>query len=59
MSLILEHQSKYFKNLEFTDFKIYCNEVTMNVHRVVLATHSRVFRHAMVSGFLNLDQTND
>lgn len=59
MSLILEQQGIYFKNLEFTDFKIQCNGIAMNVHKVVLASHSRVFRHALVSRFLDLDRTND
>ncbi|ETS85218.1 hypothetical protein PFICI_03243 [Pestalotiopsis fici W106-1] len=40
-----------FKSEIFSDFKLTCNGTTIPVHRIVLATHSPVFRRAMTSSF--------
>ncbi|KAI4594246.1 hypothetical protein KJ359_008521 [Pestalotiopsis sp. 9143b] len=47
MSASFEQQRKFFMSMEFTDYRVHCNGTVMNVHKVILATHSEVFRQKM------------
>lgn len=43
MAAVFEQQRKFFMNREFTDYRVICNGTVVNVHKVILATHSEVF----------------
>ncbi|KAK6220650.1 hypothetical protein LQW54_002095 [Pestalotiopsis sp. IQ-011] len=47
MSAVFEQQRKFFMNIEFTDYRVHCSGTVMKVHKVILATHSEVFRQKM------------